>query len=202
MQRLRLEYGEVLQGNFQPGKLNLLFAFQVNCPGCFFYGFPLMDELELRFKEKINLVAMSTAFEDFDINTLENTRLLLDQGQLVGETKKAYLKHKLTFDIQPHYPVLMDKFSRPDLFLQPAHVERICTLNPNYAYWPTFERELFKQKVKGYYIKYPTIGHTFHLNQFRGTPTFVVFNEEYDILDTWFGHKAIEEVVTIIDKWI
>jgi hypothetical protein len=36
---IRLEIDKVLQGSFDLQPINLLFVFQVNCPGCFLYGF-------------------------------------------------------------------------------------------------------------------------------------------------------------------
>ena len=38
----------------------------------------------------VPIVAIATAFEDFDLNTVENTRLLLETGETVGETKKRF----------------------------------------------------------------------------------------------------------------
>jgi len=37
---IQLKIDRVLQGSFDLKALNLLFVFQVNCPGCFIYGFP------------------------------------------------------------------------------------------------------------------------------------------------------------------
>ena len=89
MKKLRLEYASLLQGEFAPGKRNLLFVFQVNCPGCFFYGFPMVNNLQKTFGEQLSFLGLSTAFEDFELNTHANTSLLLSEKKLVGETKKA-----------------------------------------------------------------------------------------------------------------
>lgn len=89
MAKLNLQYSSVLQVEFNSTKLNLLFTFQLNCLGCFFYGFPLVDELYKKYKNKISILGLSTAFENFEVHTEENTKLLLEKGEVVGETKKS-----------------------------------------------------------------------------------------------------------------
>ena len=80
----KLNYGKLLQGTFKAGNYNLAFVFQVNCPGCFFYGIPVFNTLYNQFSDKINFIGISTAFEYFKYNTLENTKKLLLNGELVG----------------------------------------------------------------------------------------------------------------------
>jgi hypothetical protein len=68
----------------------LLLVFQVNCPGCFTYALPLAEAIH-RDSNRLGLSvkALSTAFEDFDLNTAEHTRSLVEKGILVGESKHA-----------------------------------------------------------------------------------------------------------------
>jgi hypothetical protein len=35
MSSIDLRIGEIIQGKFEPVQINILLAFQVNCPGCF-----------------------------------------------------------------------------------------------------------------------------------------------------------------------
>ena len=88
-------------------------VFQVNCPGCFMYGIPESIEIHNKYKsEGVSVLGMATAFEDFDKNTLENLQLLLETGEVVGETKKMYSQYgksqadKISYKIP--YPVAMD----------------------------------------------------------------------------------------------
>ena len=66
-------------------KINVAFVFQVNCPGCFIYGIPLLNELFKKYEKEIGFISISTAFEDFELNTEANTIELLNKGELVGE---------------------------------------------------------------------------------------------------------------------
>ena len=89
MAKLHLKYSPLDNQPVAPKALNLLFVFQVNCPGCFAYGFPLVNRLMRELEsEQIGFLGMSTAFEDFELNTADNTRLLLEEGKPVGETAK------------------------------------------------------------------------------------------------------------------
>jgi hypothetical protein len=90
MQKIQLFVDRTLQGDFELQDLNLLFVFQVNCPGCFIYGFPLMNKLYWQYRERgLNILGLATAFEDFDYNTAENVKLLLAEQKTVGATYKA-----------------------------------------------------------------------------------------------------------------
>lgn len=200
MKKLRLEYSSLLQGQFSIGKRNLLFTFQVNCPGCFFYGFPSVNDLFKKYHVQINFLGLSTAFEDFQFNTLENTRLLLDEKKLVGETKKAFDAHPDEFQLSDiDFPIAMDVLS-DKAFITQENIAYIGNHFPNYGHASTIERQQFDLKIKDYLSMNPIIPVTFTLNQFRGTPTFVLFDEEHNILEHWFGHKPHEEVEYLIKK--
>ena len=83
MQKLALHYNNLLKGSFELKKLNFLFVFQVNCPGCFLYGIPLVNELYKEFQKDISFLGLSTAFENFDLNTATNTKLLVNNLSLI-----------------------------------------------------------------------------------------------------------------------
>ncbi|MGW9684730.1 hypothetical protein [Flagellimonas sp. 2504JD1-5] len=202
MKKLRLEYSSILQGKFSLGKRNLLFAFQVNCPGCFFYGFPTVTNLFKKYNGQINFLGLSTAFEDFQFNNLENTKQLLDEKKLVGETKKAFDTYPDELQLSDiDFPIAMDVLS-DKTFITQENITYIGGQFPNYGQASELEREQFDHKIKDYLNTNPIIPVTFTLNQFRGTPTFVLFDKDYSILEHWFGHKPYEEVEHIIKNWL
>ena len=72
------------------GNVILIEVFQVNCPGCFIYGIPGAIKIYRNYNNKgVNVLGIATAFEDFDKNTLDNLKLLLLTGEVIGETRKA-----------------------------------------------------------------------------------------------------------------
>ena len=107
MKKLALYFNGELQGNFELKQLNLLLVFQVNCPGCFSYALPLFNNLYNEFNsQEISFLALSTAFEDFNKNTTENTIKLIKEGTLIGETKTFMKKEgfkKITIFIRFSY---------------------------------------------------------------------------------------------------
>jgi hypothetical protein len=81
----------------------------VNCPGCHSHAFPALNRLwaqqepnnskntqESKKEQKqypptaplFDVYAISTAFEDFEYNTIESTRLLVTEGRRVGVVKE------------------------------------------------------------------------------------------------------------------
>lgn len=176
-------------------KLNLLLVFQVNCPGCFVYALPLMNQLvkDPKFND-FSFLAISTAFEDFDKNTRENTELLCAEGLLIGETKEALekygyerLPYKLEFPVAMDYEAITDAEKR-------ELTEIVCQLNPNYDTWADWEQKMLLDKVQNYLNQLEQIRYSFTANQMKGTPTFVVFDQEYRIRYEWFGHKSYDQV--------
>lgn len=202
MKKLRLEYSSLLQGKFSTGKRNLLFVFQVNCPGCFFYGFPTINNLFKQYNEQINFLGLSTAFEDFDLNTMENTKMLLEEKSLVGETKKAFETHAGELQLSDiDFPIAMDVLS-DKTFVTSENISYIGNHFANYGHASVSEREQFDHKIKDYLHMNPIIPVTFTLNQFRGTPTFVLFDDDQNVMEHWFGHKSHEEIENIIKNWL
>lgn len=202
MNKLDLKHNDFIQGNFEVGDKNFLFAFQVNCPGCFLYGIPVFNKFYQEYRNEVNFLGLSTAFEDFDMNTEQNTRELLSQSVVVGETKKALQERGYDkYPQQIDFPVAMDSIVNGD-FINEKTITTICELNPNYKTWPDFDRKAMRENVKQYLKKLPLISHTFTINQFRGTPTFVLFDGDYNIHHEWFGHQAPEESKKILDQWL
>ena len=72
------------------GNVVLVEVFQVNCPGCFTNGIPQAIDLHIKYyHDGLRVLGVATAFEDFDKNTLDNLKLLLTSGEVIGETRKV-----------------------------------------------------------------------------------------------------------------
>lgn len=203
MKTLHLHYSKLLQGDFKVGSLNFLFVFQVNCPGCFFYGIPVVNQLYLDHNEYVNFLGLSTAFEDFELNTSTNTSLLLRNNLLIGETKKAMLETGYTtYPQNINFPIAMDQLVSNNEIVTRENIETICLLNPNYPTWASSDQDELKQRVRSYLSTLHQTSLTFTLNQLKGTPSFIIFDKDLCILEQWFGHKQPKEVHEIINKWI
>jgi len=194
MQKLALHYSEILKGDFELKPLNFLFVFQVNCPGCFLYGIPLMNQLYSQFKTNISFLGLSTAFEDFGNNTIENTELLIDDNEIIGHVKQAFAKegyNNYPFPVQ--FPIAMDKLMENEDDIKLA-VNHICTINPNYDTFSKEDQLLFQNHVYKHLKGLNRISMTFTLNQLKGTPSMLLFDNNYDILYHKFGHVHSNEI--------
>jgi len=188
--KLLLRHNMSITGEFIPGHLNLMMVFQVNCPGCFMHGFPLMRELQTYFVNNLSCVALSTAFEDFELNTPENSKLLFTKNQLLGETLKAQQSGLLEWDAQTiTFPVLMDDvIGQPEL-LQPEFIDKVIEniREGTPAATPDDLRNM-RTTLSSYFGQVPQCGYTFAANLMRGTPSFFLFTDTMEILTQWFGH--------------
>lgn len=199
MRKLHFQHGKVIHKTFSPKGLNVLFLFQVNCPGCFLYALPLFNRLYKKYATDVGFVAMSTAFEDFELNTENNTHLLQTEGKLVGETEKALAKQGIpTWPYPLNFPIVMDKTVNIDEYT--SLVEDICALNPNFSIWSEFDQRLLRSKVLKYLQAQHKVSYTFMANQFSGTPTMALFNQNMDLLHSWFGHVPEQEIVDSLNK--
>lgn len=173
----KMKVAEVLQAEFQIKHLNLLLVFQVNCPGCFIYALPLATRLHDQYGDRINVLGLSTAFEDFSFNTLDNTRRLLASGELVGMTKLYWQRQgKASYSVPIRFPVAFDLIegSQPQTST-------------------TEERTGMPHPCRG-------IGYTFRVNQLQGTPSWILFDESFTIWAQWFGYKAESDVEQILHQ--
>lgn len=200
MQKLHLRYQAISKHTFELKKVNLLFVFQVNCPGCFVYGFPLVNRLKGQFGDEPGYLGLSTAFEDFELNTPDNTLALIENGTTVGETRKMLNSQGLETYSEPiSFPIASDDMIAPEELSDNDLVDKICNINPNFSIWAQFDQDLLRQKVRAYLAQQSKISFTFTVNQFRGTPTFVIFNDEMEIIQQWFGHVAPELVENTLE---
>lgn len=109
MAKFHLRTEQILQGQFAFKPLNVALVFQVNCPGCFIYALPLAARLHEQYSENLNVLAISTAFEDFDLNTVDNTQKLLDTGEMVGATKAHFRPSQVeVYPTKLKFPVAFD----------------------------------------------------------------------------------------------
>ncbi|NOT38127.1 MAG: TlpA family protein disulfide reductase [Saprospiraceae bacterium] len=200
MQVFHAHIGQMLQGDFELKEINVAFVFQVNCPGCFMYGIPVMNELVEKYGEKIGFIGISTCFEDFDKNTSENTLKLLQQKEMVGETKKYFASNGVYNYPHPvNFSVAFDEIMTPKAYLTKENIELICKSNPNYDIWPEWEKKALQEKVIHYYTSFEFFGKTFTLNQLQGTPSFVVFDNNKEMKKSLFGYQSSEVISQIID---
>jgi hypothetical protein len=195
---IQLKIDRVLQGSFDLRALNLLFVFQVNCPGCFIYGLPLVNKLHWKYRYSgLNVLGLSTAFEDFEHNTAANTELLLTEMKLVGATRQALGEF---YSQAIDFPIAVDQFTTGAALATSENIEALTETIPDFDRLPRSEQAAVRQKVNAFLQRHVKTSATFTLNHLPGTPTFLLVDQNLQLLDGWFGHTPEVAVTECIEK--
>lgn len=184
------------------GCVVLLEVFQVNCPGCFLYALPQAIELHNRYFDKgLRVLGLATAFEDFDKNTLDNLKRLIETGDLVGEslralTESAQAKNgKWTFEIP--FPVAMDKLIKNQQPIDADAVEEYMRQHlPNLSVESDAYRAQVKARVMRYLQQLQYRAQTFELYELQGTPSHILIYRQGVLRAKHFGYfPELENVI-------
>jgi hypothetical protein len=184
----------------QKGNVVLVEVFQVNCPGCFLYGLPEAVDLHAKYKDQgICVLGLATAFEDYDKNNLDNLRMLVDSGQVVGETYKALSQYgqlkegnRLTYEIP--FPIGMDILRKESHQLSDSKVMDYVEANvPDFRSYSEKERQLLVERVKHYLRNKEYSALTFEEYALRGTPSSILVDRKGKLRSTMFGSNGYLE---------
>lgn len=199
-----LKYSEVLQGDFGLEDLNLILVFQVNCPGCFAYAFPVAIRAYQEYREKgLNVLALSTAFEDFDLNTVGNTLRLLESGYIVGETRKVLERSGYpTFPLKIPFDVAFDLVFPNDASFLEEDIKSFCAKHPELDADSSEETANIKDQLREYFSRKTYRAHTFSANYLNGTPSWILCDRQKNLLYESFGHKEYERMAHIIERFL
>ena len=102
----------------------------------------------------VRVLGLATAFEDFDKNNLDNLKMLVETGEVVGETKSALAQYgqlqegsKLSFKIP--FPIGMDNLTKSaGEITQEKILEFIYPQIPEFDSQPEEYRNQIIQRVK------------------------------------------------------
>ena len=184
------------------GNVVLVEVFQVNCPGCFLYALPQAIDLHQRYSNQgLVVLGIATAFEDFDLNTLENLHKLVEHGEVIGETLHSLNQHGLLKSGRLPYlipfPLAMDK-----LIKRNSTVNETEILTFIHEHLPDFDRQsaVYREKmidqVRSYLQKLDYHAQTFELFNLKGTPSYLLIDKKGILRDCGFGnHPGLEQQI-------
>lgn len=176
------------------GQVVLIEVFQVNCPGCFLYSLPQAIDLHQRYYDKgLTVIGIATAFEDFELNTLDNLKLLIEENKVIGETQRTLQENNRLIDGRLAYhipfPVAMD-----NIIKQPGEAtddEAASFINqhiPDFINYNESEQIQIKKKVISYLNARFYTAETFKLYKLQGTPSTIVIDKKGVLKAREFGH--------------
>lgn len=175
------------------GQVVLVEVFQVNCPGCFLYSLPQAIELHRRYSEQgLVVLGLATAFEDFDKNTLTNLRLLLNTGEVIGETLRALSAHGQLrngrWPLRIPFPVAMDRLVPVEKPVSAQTVQDFIRQKlPDIARHSPDVQNQIKQQVFAYLDRLDYRAETFDRFDLQGTPSHILVDRQGVLRATQFG---------------
>jgi len=189
------------------GKVILVEVFQVNCPGCFMYALPSAIEIYKKYsRDDVTVLGLATAFEDYDKNTLDNLRLLLTSGEVIGDTLNALRQYgqliennKLPYKIP--FPVGMDILKKIERNFSDNYVIDFMEANiENYKSYPDSDKKILFERVKHYLRNKEYSAMTFETYRLQGTPSAIVVDRKGILRNVSFGannflHNLIDQLV-------
>ena len=189
------------------GNVILVEVFQVNCPGCFLYGLPEAIEIYRKYRDSdVKVLGLATAFEDFDKNNLENLQKLVNRGEVIGETYRAFSSsgqlsggNKLPYKIP--FPVATDMLVKDSGPLTQSKIMDFIEANiPNFRSYTEEDRQVVIERVKHYLKSKEYSAKTFEEYTLRGTPSTILVDRKGVLRGTYFGSNgflqgAVEELI-------
>jgi thiol-disulfide isomerase/thioredoxin len=187
------------------GKVIVVEVFQVNCPGCFIYGIPEAIDTYQKYKNNgIEVLGLATAFEDFDKNTLENLKLLLQESKVIGETlttlsfqNKLLNEGKLSYKIP--FPVGMDMLLKESLPVEGKRIMEFVNANVlDFDLYHQKDKDQIISRVKSYLETKPYSPMTFEEYSLKGTPSTIFIDKKGILRETAFGSTGL--MSTTVEK--
>ena len=185
----------------------LVEVFQVNCPGCFMYGIPEAIEIHNKYKEDgVTVLGVATAFEDFDKNTLANLELLVNTGEVVGETQKMLSQYgqlqdnKMKFKIP--YPVAMDSLIKQTDDVSKEKMDAMIKNQiPDFDSQSEDYKNKIYERVKAYFASKDYSAETFEMYALQGTPSTILVDRKGILRNVSFGqHGQMDSMIQTLLK--
>lgn len=201
------EWVQGMPTNFDKEKdhIVLVEVFQVNCPGCFLYGIPEAINIYNKYRDDgVRVLGIATAFEDFDKNTFENLKMLVETGQVIGETQKALsmygqLKEGNKIPYKIPFPLAMDNLVKSsEEITQEKILQFIYPQIPDFDSQPEEYRNQIIQRVKDYMSAKEYSAETFEKFALQGTPSTILVDRKGILRDVSFGQST--DIEAMIEK--
>ena len=185
----------------------LVEVFQVNCPGCFMYGIPEAIEIHNKYKaDGVTVLGVATAFEDFDKNTLANLELLVNTGEVIGETQKMLSQYgqlqdnKMKFKIP--YPVAMDSLIKQTDDVSKEKMDAMIKNQiPDFDSQSEDYKNKIYERVKAYFASKEYSAETFEMYALQGTPSTILVDRKGILRNVSFGqHGQMDSMIQTLLK--
>ena len=175
------------------GQVVLIEVFQVNCPGCFLYSLPQAIALHQNYYDQgLAVLGLATAFEDFDKNTLANLRLLLETGEVIGETMRMLNEYGQLksgrWPLRIPFPVAMDCLIKAEKPVSERAVHNFIQQKlPDISEHSVDYQQKIRQRVVDYLETLDFRAETFNRFDLQGTPSHILIDKQGVLRACRFG---------------
>ena len=175
------------------GRVVLVEVFQVNCPGCFLYALPQAIAWHRQyFGQGLTVLGLATAFEDFDLNNLENLHRLVEKGEVAGETLRVLSERGDLVDgclsYRIPFPLAMDRLVRRKGESSEQEVANFIESRiPDFDRQSKPRQQQIRQAVLQSLQTLEYHAETFGRFDLKGTPSHILIDKHGILRDYAFG---------------
>ena len=169
----------------EKGNVVLVEVFQVNCPGCFMYGIPDAIRIHQKYdKNGVKVIGLATAFEDYDKNTIDNLKLLLNRQEVIGDTRNALEQSGQLLDgkrlpYQIPFPVAMDSLKKEtNQAAKSRAISLIESSTPDFSSFDEKYKLMLIGRVQKYFESRQYYPETFEEYGLQGTPSTILIDKK------------------------
>ena len=187
----------------EKGNVILVEVFQVNCPGCFMYAIPDAIRIHQKYeKNGVKVIGLATAFEDYDKNTVDNLKLLLDKQEVIGDTLNALAQtgqllngNKLPYSIPFSVAVDSIKKENPSASKSKA-IDFIESSTPNLSSYDEKYKLMLIEHVQKYFESRQFYAETFEEYGLQGTPSTILIDKQGKLRQITFAqYRSHEQMI-------
>ena len=177
--------GEPTNIDQERGNVILVEVFQVNCPGCFIYGIPDAIRIHQKYHNNgVKVIGLATAFEDYDKNTIDNLKLLLEKREVIGDTRNTLLQrgqlldgNRLRYGIP--FPVGMDVLKKETHeSIKDRALDFVQSATPDFSSYDEKYKLMLIERVQKYFESRQYSPATFGEYELQGTPSTILIDKQ------------------------
>ena len=160
------------------------------------HSLPQAVDLHYRYgNQGLVVIGIATAFEDFEMNTLENLQGLIDSGRVIGETLRMLSEHQQLQDgrwpVHLPFPIAMDHLIPADNKVTPDAVENFIQQKlPNFTSQPVAHQNRIREQITAYLTNLQYYAETFERFALKGTPSQILIDKQGILRYSRFGYYS------------
>ena len=204
--------------------MKLCLLVQPNCPGCHQFALPVLNELYKELEKQksqqpqqqvdVDIYVVSTAFEDFEYNTIESAQKMVYDQELIGISRQVLGPSSDRYYNDLSMPVAHDMVVSKEiapveliqLALQATKEQVKQELNQTMQSQESQQEQeqqqssldMILQRLDVHVLP-EKLAHVFYAVHARGTPTWILHDCNGQVLDQQLGSLSKEQLCLWID---